>query len=75
MKETTIMVPEGATSIKVKIDGDNYPLILVFDDGSDTHHFWVEEGKYDGHSSACLNKEEAEAVKNMKFEDIDLSVK
>ena len=75
MKETIIMVPEGATSVKVKIDGDNYPLILKFDDLGNTSHLWVENGKYDGHGSAHLTKEEEEAVKNMKFEDTGIGRK
>jgi len=52
-----IPIPEGATEIEVKIDGPNYPLILQFDDKSDTHHFWIENGKYDGHSRACTNEQ------------------
>ena len=48
-----IPVPEGAAHVSVKIDGPNYPLILEFDDEGETHHFWLENGEYDGHSAAC----------------------
>ena len=55
MKTQTIPVPEGATSIKVEIDDENYPLILKFDDEHDTHYFWFENGKYDGYSRAGIH--------------------
>jgi len=48
MKETIITVPKEATKIKVKIDGDNYPLVLKFDNKADTSHDWMENGHYDG---------------------------
>lgn len=51
MKETIITVPKEATKIKVKIDGDNYPLVLKFDNKADTSHYWMENGHYDGFCS------------------------
>lgn len=45
----TLPVPEGTTSLKVKIDGPNYPLILEFDDEEETTNFFTEGGVYDGH--------------------------
>ena len=53
-KETIISVPKDAKKLKIKFDGENYSLILEFDDSHNMQHFWYP--KYDGYSqSKCCD--------------------
>ncbi len=51
-----IPVPKGTTEVEVRIDGPNYPLVLVFNDESEATHYFLEDGFYDGHSVGCKGK-------------------